>query len=724
MPDHFQRKTTPSLTFMLASLTILFVFWQVSFFITHLSVDELINALTGASIVAQIFSPVILMPIFIYIVTLIGAYILFTRWVWFMAQSLGDVFALRSIHTYYLGISLWCIACLNLLALNHFYFPNSFFSGMIQNVGLIPDNSIWLLIVTASLLTLATCIAYFNFFWYGRHRRVGTLLLVIGMLFASASLYDTYFISPARHAAVTREPNIIIIGLDSLRPDFTRYFGNHTLNTPNIDAFLSSGFTFTNSYTPLARTYPSWVSILTAKHPLHNGARNNLINPAKPLAQDNLARHLQQAGYETIYASDEKRYSNITKNFGFDTLIGPEMGANDFLLGGLGDSPMSNLIASSAIGRHLLPYNYGNRAAAITYYPDQFMQQITVGLAHRSNKPLFLAVHFCLTHWPFIWASDQPSTTAIMPVQYRGSVEMVDRQLGLLMQLLQENGVLENSLVVLMSDHGTSIGLPGDRIISKQHYLGANNRLKFIPVSRYSTAPQYSSNINDYSINTAYGQGTSVLSLTQHHTLLAFKRYGGTLPPAKQHDVVTLMDIAPTILDFLHLSPLANVDGVSLNPYFSGHSAHAATPRKLFLETGDSFAEIETDQIRVNKVIKREIGIYEIDPTTGLLQMIKGASDGIAKNKQLAIIEGDWLLAHIPEAYNVRLAPSTSHKNQMVPERYLITDYYVISNLKTREWTIGLDTPFAKKAPTQALLQQLKEFYPGEIRELSKTSTS
>lgn len=129
MPDHFQRKTTPSLAFMLASLTILFIFWQVSFFLAHLSVDELINALTGASIIAQIFSPVILMPIFIYFVTLISAYILFTRWIWFMAQSLGDVFALRGNHTYYLGISLWCIACLNLLALNHFYFPSSFFLG-------------------------------------------------------------------------------------------------------------------------------------------------------------------------------------------------------------------------------------------------------------------------------------------------------------------------------------------------------------------------------------------------------------------------------------------------------------------------------------------------------------------------------------------------------------------------------------------------------------------
>lgn len=702
---------------MLISLTLLFVVWQISYFLIHFSQDGLINALSGASIAAQIYYPVVLKPIIAYLICQVIAYTLFTGWVWFITVSLGDAFNLAPRVISWLGIFFWCTATAALLALNNYYFPASFFSELIQDSGLIPAGSTWLLIVSCCILLSATCIAYYHFFQRWHFKKMGFTLLTAAGFAALLSIHDNYFVSPTRepYTTASNQPNIIIIGLDSLRPDFTHYFGNTSINTPNVDAFLSSGLTFTENYTGLARTFPSWISILTGKHPVHSGARNNLINPTIPLAQDNLARRLHEAGYETIYASDEKRYSNITKNYGFDELIGPKMGANDFLLGSIGDSPISNLLSASAIGRLLLPYNYANRAASITYYPTQFMQQVKVGLQNRPNKPLFLSIHFCLTHWPFTWADYSQKKNDIMPDKYRISVERVDKQLGELMQMLQANGLLQNSLVILLSDHGTAIGLRGDRIVSPENYHGDKAKLKYLPVSRYSNTDLHSTKSADYSINTAYGQGTTVLSLVQNHTLLSFKRYGGELPVKRQAIYTNLTDVAPTILDYLHLPPLEHIDGISLTPYFTSSTKSDLSKRLTYLETGDSFTEIETDHIKVGKVLKHEIGIYEIDPHTGLLQMIIPASNAIVKNKELAVIDGEWLLAHLPETHYLSIVPSKEDKTKFVGKDNTVKPYFIIFNLKTKQWTIGLDTPFAKNSPAQKLLAKLKQYFPGEV---------
>jgi hypothetical protein len=196
-------------------------------------------------------------------------------------------------------------------------------------------------------------------------------------------------------------------------------------------------------------------------------------------------------------------------------------------------------------------------------------------------------------------------------------------------------------------------------------------------------------------VNTAYGQGTNILSLTQNHVVLAFKRYGEKLEPKTDNKFASLIDIAPTILDILSISPLAKADGISLKPDTQ------SSERTFFMETGDTLSEIETDHIYIEKVIKHEIGIYGISGK-GLLTMNPPAAQSIIKNKQLAIFRGDWILAHFP----------TSLRNKKV-----IPAYFVLANVKTGQWTVELDSNFAKKSPVQALNQELKGFYgKDEIR--------
>ena len=72
------------------------------------------------------------------------------------------------------------------------------------------------------------------------------------------------------------QPHIILIGLDSLRADLLDPQISPGV-TPHIDAFMDQGVEFTNAITPLARTFPSMMAMLTGRHPHQTGAVMNLL---------------------------------------------------------------------------------------------------------------------------------------------------------------------------------------------------------------------------------------------------------------------------------------------------------------------------------------------------------------------------------------------------------------------------------------------------------------
>ena len=709
MSNQAKKNKHPSLLRTLILLTCLFIVAQLILFSIHYQVSSLIDSLVDSSLSKNIFTPIIFFPLLAFIALQIIAYVLFVAWIRWITLSIQELGHFSSSTTYWIGIFCWTIACLALLMLNNHYFPHSFFSYLLQQFSFTHLLAPLLLMVSVVLLFIATALAYLNFFYFRRHLFWGSLFLLLGLIITIMSIN-----ARRQHghvsSIVTAKPNIILIGVDSVRPDFTGAFGNNRVHTPHLDAFLNTAATFTQAYTPLARTFPSWISILTAKYPLHSQARNNLIIESLVKNNQTLSRRLQQANYFTIYATDEKRFSNITKAYGFNRIIGPKMGLNDFLLGGLSDFPLTNLLINLPISKVLFPYNYANRAAAVTYEPDSFIQLLKAGIAKRPDKPLFLAIHLCLSHWPFSWAT---STDAALPVQYADSVEAVDQQFGNVMQLLHEQGLLEHSIVVLLSDHGTTIGLPNERIIQLKNYLGDRKQLKLISVARLS-APEKIADKQLYTINTAYGQGTDVLSLKQYHTLLAFKGFGLTWPVKRIQTMSALLDIAPTLLDFLHFPPLPHADGISWKNVLTSTQQLNLPARPLYIETGDKISEIETDKIVVDKVLKKRIQYYQMDKH-GLLHLIAAAETSLISNKQRAILWDNWLLARYPAEEREKLVPIVPGKPALKFSTYTTKPYYVLVNLKTEQWTIGLSSSFAKTAPTRQLMKKLHDFYGKEI---------
>ncbi len=689
--------TSPRAFGMLLCLTLLFIAGQLAFSFAHYQATQLIDVLASHSIVQQMQHPVIWLPIVYFMVSQLVAYFLFAAGIWFICESVARWFAWAAVTTYWFTIVCWLLGAFTLLALNRYYFPHSFFAQIFIAHPVIDALSVVIALITLLLFLTLTLITLLQ-----NLKRAGCFLL-LGLLLGGFSLFEK--MQPQFVATAHTQPNVIIIGLDSLRPDF---IGK---NTPHVNGFLQTAAQFTEAYTPLARTFPAWISILTAQYPKHNGARNNLIDPNSLRIEETLVTRLQQAGYETVYATDENRFSNITTAYGFDKVLGPKMGVNDFLLGSLADFPLSNLLVNLPLGRWLLPYAHANRAASVTYEPDTFLAYLKGELAQLGQKPLFLSIHLCLAHWPFTYANDRETTDLSMPLRYQQSVAAVDVQFKKLLRLLQDAHLLDHSIVVVLSDHGTSLGLRGDRIITEKKYQGEAQLLKRIAVARFSKAKEYSSDFKrDYSISTAYGQGTDVLSMKQHHVLLAFKGYGMSLPTKKINMMSSLIDIAPTLLSLLQLPALQKADGHVLLP-----ERHDKNNRKyFFMETGDSLREIETDHIQVEKVLQREIDIYQINPKTGLLSMRKEAALSLISNKQHAVMNDDWLLAHYPMKIQTKLEALPHQPKQLVITPYVVPPYFVLVNRKTREWTIGLTTHFAKSAPVTLLLAAYRQFYGEE----------
>lgn len=678
---------------LLSALTIIFVLVQIYLFIAHYKVSDLVDSLVGTSIALQLLHPVILLPIFGFFLLQAAAYAVFVSWIGFVTLSVSEWFLLSNRSTLLLAMCYWAMAVFVLLTLNHYYFPDSLFAKLLTP--LYYDQYIAMILL--SMLLVLTLFAYVNFFWFKQYKWSGSIVLFVIVMLLLPAVFTQKFV----RTNIQAKPNIIVIGLDSLRPDFTGFYGNQTVATPNIDHYLATAISFSESYTPLARTFPAWMSILTAKYPKHSEARNNLIAPELVMDNEMLSRRLQQAGYVTIYATDEKRFSNITKDYGFDRVLGPKMGVNDFLLGGLSDFPLSNLLINLPAGRFLFPYNYGNRAAHITYQPNSFLELVKSGLANLPEQPVFLAVHLCLAHWPSTWADKNHVASPYLSRQYARSVNALDKQFGALMQLLKERGLLANSWVVIVSDHGTALGLPHDRIIAEENYQGDKRNMKMVVKYKLSALSKQKSK-PVYTISTAYGQGTNILSLTQNHVLLAFKQNDANVAKRTVNSLASLLDVAPTLLDVAGLAPLSAVDGLSLRQYFSGNNK-APLSRPFFMETGDTLSEIETDHIYIEQVIKHKIGLYGIAKETGLLSMTLRATQAINQYKQQAVLKDDWILAHFP--------PRLQHKK-------IMPAYYVLANKKTGQWTIELDSSFAKSAPLQVLRQRLRDFYGNELQYL------
>jgi hypothetical protein len=466
-------------------------------------------------------------------------------------------------------------------------------------------------------------------------RRSGKRVAVYGLVALMTGVVATATLTrePAAVAQNGAPPHIFLIGIDSLRGDVVGG-GERPGITPNVDAFVRDGAQlFTDAITPLARTFPSWTAILSGRNPRSTAARDNLIPFDTMQEFDTIARIAQRNGYRTVFATDEVRFSNIDASFGFDEVITPTIGTADFLLGNFNDLPLANLVANTWLGRQLFPATFANRAAAVTYEPDTFVDWLASKI--QARVPTLMAVHFTLPHTPYKWAvSDQAvfGDTSDTAYQYSRAVIAADRQFGQLMAVLERKGMLHNALVVFLSDHGEALGLP------------ASDSLLRGAVARDMLDGQRIS---------LWGHGTSVLSPHQYSAVLAVRGYGAVDLPTtyREHPVpVSLIDVAPTIVDLAGFKAGARFDGASLRPVIRGdvQAIEALALRPRFTETGIRTKKLEQGDFDERSVLGDVATFFRMNPVNGRLELRPELMPELLADKERAAINRDWLLASVP----------------------------------------------------------------------------
>jgi arylsulfatase A-like enzyme len=702
-------------------LTLTWIILQVSLLVIEATSTALVDTAVSTSLTSQILgSKIFITGILYFLTSQFFLYSIYIALLWYLTVSIGELTGLPGKITYLLGLFLFFTSITFICTANNFFVPHSFFSiylnttffnGSLSNTVLLK-----FLFISGSILVLASLLALSNLLLsmyrnQNRLRHSIVLLLLTAALFLI--LHDQRAAQPIAVTQTSQQPNIIIIGIDALRPDFIGFY-NHKSLTPQIDAILQSSTNFAAAYTALPRTFPSWTGILTGTYPKNNNARGNNTDFDNLVLTETLPKILQAAGYETIYSTDDTRFNNTNKLFGFDRIITPPMGINDFLIGTLNDFPLSNLIIPTPIGKILFPYNYANHGPAITYAPDNYLQMLDSALQQRSSKPIFLAVHFTVTHWPFYWFNDRDYANCSEVCRYQGGIMQSDRQLEKFLQTLRASHLLDHTILVLLSDHGVSLGLHGDRVVAAANYLGDKTNIKKLTVFKYAGVPEDSLNLQrDFGIDTSHGYGGDVLSLKQYHALLAFKGYGVDIGQA--HTVtqpVLLIDIAPTVLALTHLPALPHADGISLTNYLFQQNTPLARP--FFFESSFTLEEIEKEGISINKVLAKTVDLYRMDKQSGLVFLKPDAENAMSANKQYAILLNNWLLAYYPVAQHAYMELDP-HTRQALFKTNNIAAFPVLVNLITGAWTTELNTPFAQNSPAKELLSQLHDFYGNAV---------
>lgn len=437
-----------------------------------------------------------------------------------------------------------------------------------------------------------------------------------------------YASSEARITTPHARPNVVLIGIDSLRPDYLRSNGAPFSVTPNLDQVLAQSTIFSDTLSTQPHTFPATVSILTGQWPTRNGARGNLFPPNLINSRASMAHAFRKAGYQTIFAMDETRFANIDERYGFDRLVGPPMGILDFMMSITADNVLVNLTTNSTIGRWLFPAIYGNRAIDYVYDPRSFTHLVDGALDQSDTRPLFLYVHLCAGHWPYrsmsLYQDDNygqllKGTYVDGSQNYLRALGDVDAQLGHVLGKLTDKGLLNNTILVTFSDHGEDFSMAKD-VLNNQDGQPATNLVN--------------------------GHGGSAFRAPQTQVLLAMRRYGSNaFDKAKITAPASLVDIAPTLFDLVGLPKAANdFDGVSLARFATGHGNQDLENRIRYIESSFFPGALNTKHIDAVNVLDEVAKMYEFTPA-GRVQVRDNYIDLQISRRQRAAQRGEWIVA-------------------------------------------------------------------------------
>ena len=349
--------------------------------------------------------------------------------------------------------------------------------------------------------------------------------------------------------------NVLLVSIDTLRPDHLGAYGYRRPTSPHLDGLAARGALFENAVSTAPWTLPAHASMFTSRTPAFHGMQDEASRLADGVPT--LASALRSVGHRTlavvshVYVSSE---FGLDRGFDVfdDSLI--QGGATnpvaseavDLLLEHLGRTPVEPFFAFLHLFDPHVPYTppapYFDRFAAPDYAGPVDGTLASVKAFGRGGA---VVPRVDLQH--------------IIDL-YDGEIAYTDAELGRLFEVLAQRGVLDRTLVIVTSDHGEEF---------KEH-----GRI---------------------------GHGTGLFG-EQLRVPLIIAGHPAFAPGSRRQELVSLVDLAPTVLDLVGGSPLEGSVGSSL----AGVPSRGA--RVVFAESVREGRELRMAQSDTHKLIRAVAG--------------------------------------------------------------------------------------------------------------------
>ncbi|MGP3963885.1 sulfatase-like hydrolase/transferase [Nonomuraea sp. 3N208] len=384
-------------------------------------------------------------------------------------------------------------------------------------------------------------------------------------------------------------PNVLVIQADQFRADCLGVAGNPDVRTPNLDQLAADGVRYRNAFCPFPVCTPSRYSLLSGLHVRQHGGWTNRCTLAPGI--DTFPRALRRAGYRTA-AVGKMHFTPTYLDVGYDHMElaeqdGPGRYDDDYHreLAAAGLAPVTDLVDQEQEFRAQASRSYWETfGSGRSNLPEQWHSTTWIGERARTvlagwsgGTGQLLHVSFIKPHHPFDppagwddlydpatltplpgWTDtipegdrhhrreyfdNEPLTLPLLQrvmAHYYATITQLDHQVGLMLDLLRERGLYDDTLIFFTADHGEYLGF---------HHLLLKDGPMYDPVVKVP---------------------------------LLVKFPGGRRRGDVADALVSLVDVAPTILASCGVQPASPLPGRDLADPVAGHDCvFAETRRRL-----------------------------------------------------------------------------------------------------------------------------------------------
>ncbi len=346
--------------------------------------------------------------------------------------------------------------------------------------------------------------------------------------------------------------HLVLVTLDTVRADRVGALGGRPGATPRIDALAAEGTLFTDAWTPRGQTWPALASLLSGRHPLVHGVRENGF--ALPSAVPTLAEALRHAGFRTgaflsnaCEAWGAERFDRLACTQTAEERAGDQSRAQHAWDERAVDEALAWLDAGgrrSFAWVHL--YDAHKPFPTIDALRERFLDPAYQGSfratpGERASRHA-MAFHERVDAAALAGRVPAPPEMEALLAYYDAGLFGVDRNVGRLVDGLAARGLLEDTLLVVTADHGEELF---DHHAYPYHGAALHGTTLRVPlVVRDPRAPG----------------------------------------PRRVDERVSLLDVAPTLYDALDVPPPGPLDGVSLWPLVRGDAQVETAEREHLSE--------------------------------------------------------------------------------------------------------------------------------------------